>query len=66
MSRYKIYNRPSIADMLLRCDSEEAVQVLIVRALKELEPSAATKRKWANAAAIRVGQLKVAKLLSAS
>lgn len=64
MSRYKIYTRPSIADLLSRAPSEEAIQVLLLKALRDLKPSAATKRKWTKRAEARMSQLRASSILA--
>lgn len=63
MSRYKLYTRHSIADMLLLAPTEDDVHSLLLRCMRDLHPSAATKRKWMKRAETRLGQLRVQSII---
>ncbi|HET9693058.1 MAG TPA: hypothetical protein VFP48_01645 [Steroidobacteraceae bacterium] len=66
MSRYKVYLRPSVADMLAHAKTESDVQAFLLEACSKLEPSAATKRKWVAMAEARIGLLRTSSLLDPS
>lgn len=63
MSRYKVYTRPPITELLRQVETMEQGQAFYLEACQKLKPTASTKRKWRMALGTRVEELKIQSLL---
>lgn len=64
MSRYKIYDRPSVRDMFAHATTEDEVRTFLVEASTRLQNATkATRRAWQAAADAKLAQLRKDALL---